>query len=248
MTDNSEFQKKVYESQEDYYNKYKDVDMPRISRIQEFLKHSTKTKKSLKIIDIGCAGGEIIKPFAKDNELFGVDISEAFLKTASKNGLKVKKANLEDKIPFNKESFDIALCSEVIEHIIGTDKLLSEINRILKMNSELIITIPNVNSPISYPMMLFLDYPPYLSARYRGVHVRDFTLKTITIALENNGFKVSRAQGTSFYAPSFGDFFKSLAKFMPRFSRVIVISATKVKSVEYNSSSDYTFDLYSKNN
>ncbi len=93
-------------------------------------------------------------------------------------------------MPFKTETIDLVIASEVLEHILNTDLLLFEINRVLKNNGILVVTVPNVNYLLSYVMMLFFDLPPYRSARYRSPYVRDFTKKIIKIALENNGFKV----------------------------------------------------------
>jgi ubiquinone/menaquinone biosynthesis C-methylase UbiE len=239
------YQKEIYESQEEYFEKIKKEDTPRIKQIQIYLKR--RIKPGINFLDLGCAGGEITKKYAKLTNLYGVDISERFLKIARKNGLKVKLANIEKEIPFKKGFFNAVLCSEVMEHIVDTDKVLCEINRVLEINGDLILTIPNVNSIISYPMMLFFDLPPYLSARYKSPHVRDFTLKTIKMALKNNGFRIESYRGCSFFLPplgSMGIVGEALGRVFPRFSKVIILHAKKEKNVRYDLKKSFAFNLY----
>lgn len=242
----ADFQKRIYESQDNYFKGNLKDDYPRIKQIHKFMKKVIGSS-ALKILDVGCASGEITSIFSPKNHIYGVDISGPFLAEAKKNGLTVKEADLEKEIPFPSSTFDMALCSEVIEHVVDTDKLLSEINRVIKKNGDLILTIPNINSVISYPMMFFFDLPPYLSSRYRGPHVRDFTLKTIKLALENNGFKIINYTGSSFFIPPFGNMGKVgeiLGSVFPRFSRIIVIHAKKQREAKYVPEKSFALRLY----
>lgn len=47
------------------------------------------------------------------------------------------------KLPFAKETFDIILCTEVIEHVPNYIEVIEEIIRIAKHNAEIIITFPS---------------------------------------------------------------------------------------------------------
>lgn len=46
------------------------------------------------------------------------------------------------KIPFPDESFDAAICIEVLEHAASPDTLISEISRILKIGAPLLMSVP----------------------------------------------------------------------------------------------------------
>jgi hypothetical protein len=71
------------------------------------------------------------------------------------------------------------------------------------MGGHFLLTFPNVRTPVSLAMML-VDLPPMYSARYRAGHVRDFTAKTMRIALSNCGFRVEKMIGADFYLPKLG--------------------------------------------
>jgi 2-polyprenyl-3-methyl-5-hydroxy-6-metoxy-1,4-benzoquinol methylase len=97
------------------------------------------------ILDIGCADGSLGKIFKKSNQVIGVDISKEDLKKAKKVLDQTFLVDLNSqKIPLKNQSVDIIICSEVIEHLLPGNKLLSEAKRILKKDGFLIITTPNI--------------------------------------------------------------------------------------------------------
>jgi len=128
-----------------------------------------------------------------ENDCYLCDISEKAVIKARNKGIKAYVCDVDnEKLPFHDGIFDIVTCFEVLEHVINTDFVLSEINRVLKQNGIFIVSTPNVNSIYSLFAQIFMDYPPIASARYKSIHVRDFTLKTLKIALHINGFEVSK--------------------------------------------------------
>jgi len=183
--------------------------------------------RNKRILDCGCGNGSVIHPFVNKNHCYGVDIAENLLKEAASKGIEVYSVNLEeDRLPFKDSFFDIVVASHILEHIVDTDYVLSNINRVLKKQGSLVMSFPNVNSLASLATFL-LDLPPQYSARYKSPHVRDFTLKTIKWALKINGFRVERAHGTYIY-PFKGRVSRYLAKTIPRFADRVILKARKV--------------------
>jgi 2-polyprenyl-3-methyl-5-hydroxy-6-metoxy-1,4-benzoquinol methylase len=180
----------------------------------------------IRILDIGCGTGDLLSRFAKKYTCFGIDISIEAVQKARANGVQACQQNIEEGIAFGDEYFDIVTMSEVLEHVVGTDYVLSEVNRILRADGFFILTIPNVNSPLSWILQLLFDYPPLYSSRYKSTHVRDFTLRTIRKALSNNGFKVVRVEGTYVY-PIMNSVSRTIANRVPRFSEMIILLNTK---------------------
>ena len=112
-------------------------------------------KDKIKLIDIATGTGDLMIKLAKDSriqEAYGIDLSEKMLLRCKK---KVKKKGLSNKvylrrcdaqkIPFDKNQFDMASIAFGIRNIPDTLKALKEANRILKKKGVLIIlelTIP----------------------------------------------------------------------------------------------------------
>ena len=198
-----------------------------------------------KVLDVGCATGSLLKPFTGLHDITGVDIGETFLEQARRNGYK-KVVQLDvstQQLPFEDKTFDVVFCGECIEHIVDTDWLYCEINRVLKPGGHFLLTFPNLRTPISFAMML-LNLPPMYSARYRAGHVRDFTTRTMKIALQNNGFRIDRIAGADFYLPKIGGSLGWLADFLPSWSSTVVVRAVKESDAVYSLTAIATTEMH----
>ncbi len=111
-------------------------------RLQKWLAKS----RAKKIIDLGCGPGLITNFLAKDNLLFGADISPAMALLA-KNVMRPVAAPAE-KLPFKEASFDIALAVEMIQHLAFDQiaPLVKEISRVLKKEGVFILSSLNQTS------------------------------------------------------------------------------------------------------
>jgi len=231
-------EKKEYDNATDFqrklYNTNIKKDTYRIFLIRRIIEKliTKEPKTNNKILDVGCGDGELLYPFINKSDTYGFDIADKLINKAKKKGIKASVLNLESsKFPFSDEFFDIIICSQVIEHIVNTDHLLSEINRVLKKNETLIISFPNINQPASFLIQLIYDLPPVFAARYKSPHVRDFTLKTIKIALKNNGFIVKDVIPTYIF-PFNNRISRLIAKIFIRFSHRIILVCQKSRKVK----------------
>ncbi len=98
--------------------------------------------KTGKILDIGCYKGGLFEAIKNDGnfEYFGMDVKKfnPNIKNFSQQDL-----NKNTKLPFATNSFDVVVCVDVLEHLFYPDKISKEINRILKPNGILIVSLPN---------------------------------------------------------------------------------------------------------
>jgi methionine biosynthesis protein MetW len=98
-----------------------------------------------KILDVGCANGAMLAPFAQQHDLHGVDISASMLSSAARAGFQTVQVDLEvNPLPYPDKTFDVLFCGENIEHYVNTDWVLSELNRVLKPGGRLVFTFPNI--------------------------------------------------------------------------------------------------------
>jgi len=213
-----------------YSEPFQSPDIVRHSKLVEYIsrlvrRHSVKCK----ILDVGCGDGHLLEKFAGTHDCYGVDISETLLTIAIKRGIKTHHIDLEkEKLPFLSNFFDIVVCSEVIEHIINTDNLLTELNRVLKNKGYMILTFPNINQPISWIIQILFDLPPMYSARYKSPHVKDYTLKIVKKILSDFGFKIENVTGTYIY-PFRWKLSQWLVDKFPRFAEKIIVVSRKIK-------------------
>ena len=117
-------------------------------------------------LDIGCGDGIFSIELAKRGcGVVGVDLN-----VKSVNYAKYFSKRSEVKIdflvgdachlPFANESFDIILCSEVLEHIKDDKGAIREIERVLKQNGLLILTVPS-DKASPYPGHVRCGYSLY---------------------------------------------------------------------------------------
>lgn len=219
-------------TQKKIFNKYpvkqhkEESDIVIISILRSMM---VQQKSALKILDIGCGGGQLLEDFTSfpQIEVYGVDISEEALQIAQTKGYKTFLCNVEtEKLPFNDDFFHIVIMNDLLEHIINPDNLLKETHRTLRNDGKLIISIPNISCPFSWLMQIFWDLPPMYSARYKSIHVRDYTLRILRSVLKLNGFKVEQVKGTYLY-PFNNAIGRSIANLFPRLSERLIIVCKK---------------------
>ncbi|MBI1826547.1 MAG: class I SAM-dependent methyltransferase [Planctomycetes bacterium] len=98
-----------------------------------------------RVLEVGCGGGHILKMFPQA-ELTGVDVSGRMLEKSRRNlsGFRVNLLQGElEEVRLPAESFDVIVCSEVLEHVVDPDEMLRSMRRLLRPTGRAIITIPN---------------------------------------------------------------------------------------------------------
>lgn len=125
-----------------------------------------------RLLDVGC-GTKPYQSLFNVDEYLGLDIDSENL----------RKRGIADffydgnTFPVESDSFDSALCNQVLEHVFNPDAFLSEIHRVLKHNGKLLLTVPFVWDEHEQPF----DYARYSS----------FGLKAL---FEKNGFRIIQHQ------------------------------------------------------
>lgn len=107
-----------------------------------------------RILDIGCG----IKPY---KDLFEYEKYDG-LETDTPKTRDVKQADYYytgQSFPFENGVYDAVLCSQTFEHIFEPDAFLQEINRVLKKNGFLLLTVPFIWDEHEQPY----DYARYSS-------------------------------------------------------------------------------------
>jgi len=112
----------------------------------DFLK-KLKLKADSSTLDVGSGIGNNIGTLLEFfNNITATDISKGALRLSSEkfknNNINFEVANLQ-KMPFADNSFDLVICTEVIEHCENPVEALKELKRILKKDGYLIISAPN---------------------------------------------------------------------------------------------------------
>lgn len=118
------------------------------------------------ILELGCGEGLLSQKVREKThaDVFGIDISISGIALAKKRGIKARIADLNSKLPFSENSFDVIFSDQVLEHVYNTDFLLSETYRILKPGGIMITITPNLSFWLNRILFLFGVYPVFLES------------------------------------------------------------------------------------
>jgi ubiquinone/menaquinone biosynthesis C-methylase UbiE len=99
--------------------------------------------KKIKLLDVGCGSGTMIKYLSNDANLtvIGIDNSKIFVSEGRKKGLNIKFGNAAE-LPFKKSYFDVVICADVLEHLKNDASALIEIYRVLKKGGIAFVSVP----------------------------------------------------------------------------------------------------------
>jgi SAM-dependent methyltransferase len=142
------------------------------------------------------------------------DVGESLVANSAPATMKVPSiihGNMEEKLPFDDDAFDVAVSVEGIEHIESMEKLLKEFRRVLTKGGRLVITTPNMlclRSRFAYSMTgqrtlkTFIDECMSVQARdedriYHG-HVFLVDYFQLRYLLHNTGFRLKQVLPSRF--------------------------------------------------
>ena len=183
------------------WNKNRHFDSFRQRLLQSLLNSQLEHSK---ILDIGCADGELSIQLTQSAELMvGMDLSKLGLNRAIQNAENMNIDNAfylmgdANSSPFKPNFFNIALFLEIIEHIYDPASALSEIHRVLKPNGLLLVGTPKrigglntfpsiVMSLVSFLLKIVL----VIKARKRGFFL-DLQARGIRITNPSQGVSYS---------------------------------------------------------
>ena len=159
------------------------------------------------VADIGCASGRQAFIASKNAQfVYGTDIADSFMEFARDLQRKNNIQNISfvttplESLPFERGRMNKIICSEVIEHVLDIDTSLKELHRVLHQDGKILITVPNNNADGTlWGRLLRLlglrSFKPLTTFTQEGMvlhgdsHVREFSVQSLRIALEDYGFK-----------------------------------------------------------
>ena len=154
---------------EEYYNGYgrNDYLSPiTIKRYNEILDQFESSRKTNKLLDVGCGIGYFLEVAKKRGwEVYGTEYTEEAIKICESKGIQMKQGIL-DPNHYDLGSFDVITSFEVIEHINNPQIEISHISSLLRKGGLFYVTTPNFNSLLRYylgPKYNVIGWPEHLS-------------------------------------------------------------------------------------
>lgn len=171
----------------DYDNRayYSKIPLQRFWQRRRYRIVASMLDKNDDIIDIGCGSSKIIQDLP---DAVAYDLSMGRLRYLRQSNKLLVCGDVR-ALPFKDNTFDIAIFSNVIEHVQGDDSILSEINRILKIGGTLIVATPDYGK-ITWRIIEPLYDMVKLKGSYKKAHVSKYDLTSLSKTLEDSGFQI----------------------------------------------------------
>ena len=200
------------------------------------------SSRPLRIVDIGCGDGAATALAARlcpGHRVLGVDWSRQALRRARAHGIEVVQGTVDDGgLPIADGSVDVAVFSEVIEHLVDTDAALDEIMRVLRPGGTLLLSTPNLAAWFNRGLLLGGVQPVFTEVSLRGVHgrpgtevvghLRVFTRRAVVSLLTSRGFEVRRVSGAAYHdVPTVLRPFDRLFRLLPSAAAILLVQAVK---------------------
>ncbi|MCS6872788.1 MAG: class I SAM-dependent methyltransferase [Anaerolineae bacterium] len=120
------------------------------------------------VLDVGCGRGGVLEQLGEAVALpFGVDPDLASLREHRLPALP-RAAAYADALPFRAASFDLIVCSWLLEHLQTPERTFREFMRVLKPDGRVIFITPNANSLVAVLSRLLRPLQRFLVPRLYG--------------------------------------------------------------------------------
>lgn len=168
----------------------KDNDFGLNHHLPIYRKYINKTDK---VIDVGCGAAPMSLYFAsKGMNVKGVDLSkraiEANLKAKVYFGFENLEFACENFMDYSDDAiYDVVMMTEVLEHIPDDKGSLEKINKLLKDNGYLLMSVPSINAPLHKKYVKKYGKDPFDE---RVGHLRRYNAVQIFNLLHETGFEL----------------------------------------------------------
>jgi len=177
---------------------FDNVNEKRIGEFGNFIKNNVVDKAS--IIEIGCDTGKLSFMLQNNYDLFLIDLEDNRQYCKDLN-FKVLDAT-KDKLPFDDNSVDCIVATQVIEHLEDITYFFNELYRVLKPNGKVIISYPNYSNIFQRMMLLKNGMPVRLGCKINsGGHINFMPFKFLLDWLSPK-FKINSSSGDYFASVS----------------------------------------------
>lgn len=153
------------------------------------------------VLDFGCGDGSATRRFLESGHFaVGVDVSESAIRVAKRRvpGGTFHQIDDDCSLPFPNETFDVCLCTEVLEHILNVKVILQEIRRVLKPGGQLLVTVP-YHGWLKNMILVTVAFERHFDPK--GGHIRFFSMKSLRALIEAAGFRIVSAKGLGRFWP-----------------------------------------------
>lgn len=174
-------------------------------------RHANSSRR--KALEVGFGRGVYLPALTEMyDEVVAIDLDEDLLKHGRSLAAKYPNLHLasdditHSALPDN--TFDIVLCTEVVEHIADSAKAIAEMHRILRPHGVLVLSTPQPRSPVELlakiafkPGIVNLVRLIYKEPVYETGHINLMSERQVTGQLRAAGFTIRERHKSGVYLP-----------------------------------------------
>jgi 2-polyprenyl-3-methyl-5-hydroxy-6-metoxy-1,4-benzoquinol methylase len=152
------------------------------------------------ILDMGCGNGVVANfLISKGFDVYGTDASSSGIQIANKKnpGRFFIQDLSSNEIPpeIRNKQFDTVISTEVVEHLYDPRKYIGICKSILKYGGWVIISTPYHGYLKNLILSIFNHWDKHHTPLWDGGHIKFWSKRTLTVLLEEQGFKVEKIIG-----------------------------------------------------
>ncbi len=155
--------------------------------------------RARRVVDIGCGNGALCRELAsRGYEVVGCEPSAESLYFAQRGapGLVFHRLGVDDDPSvIGNESFDVAIATEVIEHLVRPFNLPHFAKQLVRPGGHLIISTPYHGYLKNLILALTNRWDAHLNPFWDGGHIKFWSYKTLSQLLNESGFRIVRFIG-----------------------------------------------------
>lgn len=170
-------------------------------------------RSGLRLLDLGCGAGENAAALAAAvgvDRPVGLDWAAPALAKAAAAGVVPVQGLLDGAdLPFRDGAFDVVVLSEVVEHLVDTDRAVAEARRVLRPGGWFLVTTPNLAAWFNRLLLLAGVQPVFSEVSTTRVygrpgrevvgHLRLFTRRALVAFLADAGFRDLAVAGAPYH-------------------------------------------------
>lgn len=169
----------------------------RLETLERVTRWITKQKPPGKILDIGCAGGELLSNFAALKwDCYGVELSQISLDKVRQRGFQVYEGLLSEIMFPQNDFFDVITYLDALFFSATPGEDLETLSRLLKRDGLLLIEIPGLAYRIIWnvgPLSL-LRYRRWSHLSPNSRHLFYYSTPTLSKLLRKYGFEIRQIE------------------------------------------------------
>ena len=146
------------------------------------------------MLEVGCAEGTVLAELGRRlgvKRAYGLDLSTRFIEDAHRRFPHIHfLVSQGESIPLQSKAIDLAICSDVLEHVPNPSRLMMELRRVARYA---VFKMPIERSAIN-SFWQHVRRSPGVGPHHGSGHLRDYTARSAIKSLESGGFRILKHQ------------------------------------------------------